>query len=166
MAMKKLIILLATFGTFCIHAQTEKDKKFVACIAKDGLMEIKLAELAQSHASSPEVKAFAQHMIDDHTKAANELKMLADRKNMMFPTSLDDKQQQMYNKMEKLQGNDFDKHYMKCMKKAHNKAICKFKKEAKKGDDIDLKGWAEKTVPTLEHHKQMAKETCKAISKM
>ena len=51
------------------------------------------------------------------------------------------------------------------MVKDHKEDICAFKKEAKKGNETDIKTWASNTLPTLEHHKQMSIEACKDVHK-
>jgi len=166
--MKKLFVLLLTVACFYMHAQgpaSKRDQEFVKCAAHAGMMEVRLGELAQTNALSPEVKKLGQMMIDDHTKANNELTALAQKKGIAVPTTLTDKEQKGYDKLAKMQGKDFDKAYTKCMVKDHKKVICKFKKEAKKGDDAELKTWASNTIPSLEHHKHMSEETCKAIKK-
>jgi putative membrane protein len=76
---------------------------------------------------------------------------------------MSEKAQKHYNSMAQKQGKDFDKAYSKCMVMDHKKDLCKFKKEAKKGDDVGVKAWAENTVPVLEQHKQASETTCKAV---
>ena len=166
--MKKIFILFMMGCTSIITAQTtvsKKDKKFAECAAKDGLMEVKLGQLALTKASNAEVKKHAQMMVDDHTKANDELKGVASKKGIALPTALDEKQQKSYDKFAKLDGKKFDKKYSKCMVKDHKKALCLFKKEAKKGKDSELKSWANGKVATLEHHKKMWEETCKDVKK-
>lgn len=80
-----------------------------------------------------------------------------------MPTTMSEKQQKMYDKLAAIKGEKFDKAYAKAMVKDHKKDICLFKKEAKKSNDMDLKAWAETTLITLKHHKEMAEETCKAV---
>ncbi len=164
--MKKLFILFM-LGTSVITAQTvsKKDMKFAKCAAKDGMMEVKLGQLAQANASNADVKKHAMMMVEDHTKANDELKTVAAKKNIVLPTTLTEKQQKCYDKFAKLQGKEFDKKYSKCMVKDHKKAVCLFKKESKKGKDADLKNWAAAKLPTLKHHKEMWEETCKAVKK-
>ena len=41
---------------------------------------------------------------------------------------------------------------------AHQEAVHLFKKYAAKGDDADVKQFAEKTLPTIEHHLEEAKK--------
>lgn len=157
--------MVAAFAFLAASAQSSRDIKFAKCAADDGMMEVQLGKLAQSKATSNEVKMHAQHMIDDHTKANEELKALAAKKNIALPTAVSDKKQKKEQKLSRLNGTDFDKRYTKCMVKAHKKAICLFKKEAKRGKDAEMKAWAEQKVPTLESHLSMWKEACKNLKK-
>jgi len=163
--MKKIIVFaLLMASVYLSDAQvSDRDRKFVKCAAEGGLYEVKLGELAQMNGFSIEVKTLAKHMIEDHHKGNSELKDLADKKAIAFPTSMNKKQMKYYDKLEKKHGEAFDKAYTKCMMMDHKMDICKFKKEAKKGSDAEIKAWASNTLPTLEHHKEMTKETCKAI---
>jgi putative membrane protein len=167
--MKTLNILILACATCFATAQTstlsERDQTFMKEAMEGNLLEVRLGELAQTNASAPEVKRLGQMMITDHKKAADELKNLASQKNVSLPTGLSEKSQKHYDMLAKKQGKDFDKAFTKCMVMDHKKDICKFKKEAKKGDDPTVKTWASNTLPTLEHHKIMSKETCKAVKK-
>ena len=166
--MKKVLMLLMLGCTTLLTAQTavsKKDVKFAKCAAKDGMLEVKLGQLAQANASNADVKKHAMMMVEDHTKANDELKTVAAKKNIELPAALTSKQQKTYDKLAKLQGKEFDKKYSKCMVKDHKKAVCLFKKESKKGKDSELKSWAAAKLPTLEHHKEMWKETCKTVKK-
>ena len=146
-------------------AQSSRDIKFAKCVAEDGMMEVQAAKIALTKASISDIKMHAQHMIDDHGKANEELKSLAAKKNIQLPTALNAKKQKEQDELLQLNGKDFDKHYAKCMVHAHKKAICLFKKEAKKGDDPEITKWAEGKVPVLESHLAMWKESCKAAHK-
>jgi putative membrane protein len=159
---------VAAFCVSSIAAQTtlsERDTKFMAAAAEGNMMEIKLAELAQTNGTSQEVKDLGMKIKTDHTKSQEELQALAAQKNVTLPTAMNEKAQKHYDSMAKKQGQDFDKTYTKCMVMDHKKDICKFKKEAKKGDDAGVKAWAANTVPVLEQHKQMSETTCKAVKK-
>ena len=138
-----------------------KDSKFAVCASDGGMMEVKLAELAQSNGSSGTVKQFANTMVTDHTKANIELKTLAEQKKIKLPEKLSDKSQKSYDWLAKKKGEDFDKAYMKCMVRDHKMDVCEFRKEAKKGKDAELKKWADEKVPVLKGHLEMAKAACK-----
>lgn len=166
--MKKTLFALGVIYSICMTAQnalSEQDNKFIKEIADGSLLEVRLGELAQTHASSSEVKSLGSVMVTDHSKANDELKKLATRKNVPLASGLSEKSQKYYDALSKKQGKDFDKAYSKCMVKAHKKTICKFKKEVKKGSDADVKSWASNTIPTLEHHEQMSETTCKDVKK-
>jgi len=70
------------------NPELEDGSKFAVSAADAGLMEVQLATLALSKATSGKVKEFAQMMLDDHTKANEELKALAQKKNITLPSSL------------------------------------------------------------------------------
>src|ERR1051326_6076917 len=67
------------------------DETFVTKAAQGGLAEVKLGTLATQKASNADVKAFGQQMVDDHSKANDELKQLASTKGITLPTDIDAK---------------------------------------------------------------------------
>ena len=135
----------------------EKDAKFAVAAADGGILEVQLGQLAQTNAASATVKQFGQTMVDDHTKANEELKALAGTKNISLPAALSDKNQKAYDDLAKKTGADFDKAYSTFMVDDHKEDIEEFKKEAEKGNDPEIKTWASGKVATLEHHLEMAK---------
>jgi putative membrane protein len=62
-------------------------------------------------------------------------------------------------RLEKLNGAEFDRAYMQDMVRDHQEDVAEFKKESENGGDQDLKGFAAKTLPTLQQHLQMAQDT-------
>jgi len=138
------------------NAALEDGSEFAVSAADAGMMEVELATLALSKASSTKVKEFAQTMLDDHTKANEELKALALKKNITLPTTLSDKHQKKYNEMSEKTGSDFDKEYCDLMVKDHKDVVDMFKKAGDNAKDPDLKAWASEKLPTLEHHLTMA----------
>jgi|SRR4051794_11795435 putative membrane protein len=135
------------------------DAAFIREAAIGGMAEVELGQLGAKNASSPDVKQFAQRMVDDHSKANDELKSLASQKNVTLPTGTDAKHKAVRDKLEKLQGAAFDSAYMSEMVKDHNTDVALFQREAKDGKDADAKAWAAKTLPTLQEHQKMAKDT-------
>lgn len=144
--------------------QLEDATDFAVEAADGGMLEVQLGQLALTKASSPQVKEFAQSMIDDHSKANEELKNLAQSKNITLPSTLSEKNQKDYNDLAEKSGADFDKAYCKFMVKDHKEDLDKFKKAAEKAEDPDLKSWAAGKVPVLEHHLSMAEGMEKGIA--
>jgi putative membrane protein len=142
------------------------DSLFMRTAAMDGLAEVEHGRLAAQNASAADVKQFARRMVDDHSKANEELKGLATQKNVTLPTELDQKHQAMQDKLAKLKGSAFDKAYMSHMVMAHRQAVTLFQREAKAGKDADTKAWAAKTLPVLQEHDKSARTVNAAVSKM
>lgn len=142
------------------------DQKFVEKAAVGGMAEVKLSKLAMDKASATEVKQFARKMVEDHNKANTELKQIVEKKQMTLPSALDDKHEQAYARLAKLDGSDFDKEYMKVMTEDHDDTVKLFKDESKNGRDPELKSFAMKTLPTLEKHDNMAHMDNERMEKM
>lgn len=134
------------------------DRKFMDKAAQGGMAEVELGQLAQQNAQSAEVKAFGKRMVDDHSKANDQLKQMAAQKGVSLPTSLDAKDQATKDKLSKLQGAAFDKAYMKDMVADHKQDVAEFKHESMAAHDPELKSWAGQTLPTLESHLQEAEK--------
>ena len=148
------------------HASTTKagsDQHFVMEAAKGGLAEVELGKLASDKASSDQVKQFGKRMVDDHSKANDELKSLAQSKNITLPTSVDPKDKAFEDRLSKLSGEQFDRTYMQHMLTDHRKVANAFRTESQSGKDAEIKAWAAKTLPTIEEHLKQAQDTNKAV---
>ena len=138
-------------------ADMKKDASFAVEAADGGMLEVQLGQLAQTNASSATIKSFGKEMIADHGKANQELMSLAQTKGIVLPGSLSDKHQSTYNDLATKKGADFDKAYIDLMVSDHKDVADAFQQEADKGNDPDIKAWAGKTLPTIQHHLEMAK---------
>lgn len=132
---------------------------FVTEAAAGGLFEIRSSEMALKKGDAA-TQNFARRMIADHTKASAELKALIQSRkiDVTIPDAPTAAQQSMLDKLDKLTGADFDKQYREDQRSAHAETVSAFQRYAKGGDNSDIKQWAEKTAPILEHHLQMARE--------
>ena len=139
--------------------QSKKMPSFATKAARGGLAEVQLGQLAAEKATDPDVKSFAQRMVTDHTKANDELQQLASSKGWTLPSTLDAKARGTMAKLEKDTGAAFDRAYMNAMVADHNADVAAFRGYSKSGRDAELRSWAGSTLPTLEEHQKMAKET-------
>ena len=138
------------------------DSTFVMKAANAGMEEVDLGKLAVEKASSDEVKKFGQRMVDDHSKAGDELKTLAQNKHITLPSATDPHGKATYDRLSKLSGAAFDRAYIQAMVVGHRQALNDFRMETKMGQDADVKGWAAKTLPTIEAHVKLAQNTNRA----
>jgi putative membrane protein len=138
-------------------ALSSTDRKFVMEAAMGGMAEVELGRLATERGASDAVKQFGQRMVDDHSRANSELMQLVSGKGLTPPTVLDAKHQALVTRMSALSGAAFDSAYAKEMVKDHTKTIALFQREVSRGTDVDLKAFAQKTLPALQEHLQMAR---------
>jgi putative membrane protein len=144
-------ILAGFVGTLAYgQGLSSQDRKFMQDAAKGGMKEVHMGHMGLEKGTSPGVKEFSQHLINDHTKGNEELTALAKQKSVTLPA--DDPKSADSSSVAKKTGADFDKAFAKDMVEDHQKDIAEFEKEAKSGSDPDVKNWANKTLPTLRSH--------------
>jgi putative membrane protein len=132
---------------------------FVKHATEANLAEIKVSELALTKAQNPDVKKFAQHMIDDHTKANSELAQVASSKHLKVPDDTDMMHKSSMKLLQTKSGANFDSAYMEQMKKDHAKAVELFRSASTSAKlDPELQKLASKLLPKLEQHEQMVSQ--------
>jgi putative membrane protein len=136
---------------------TPKTQDFVTEAANSDMLEIAASKLVAGKSDTKD-KAFADHMIKDHTATSDELKALATKAKLTLPTAMDSAHQSKLDKLSKLNGDDFRKEYEDMQVSAHKDAVSLFERYAKGGDNADLKDWAGKTLPKLQGHLKMAQD--------
>jgi putative membrane protein len=134
------------------------DVKFVKQEAATGMAAVKLAGLGAQKAVRADVKAFAEMIVTDHTKANEELTKLAATKGVELSAVIDPKHAETFQKLEKTESADFDKEFLNVAVSGHKKCVSNFEDAAKDSKDADVKMWAEKTLPTLKAHLAQAQE--------
>src|SRR5690242_20518551 len=78
------------------------DKTFVTKAAQGGMAEVNLGKLAAEKASRPDVKEFGNMMVEDHSKANEQLKSVAGQKSLAIPPDVGPKHQAVYDRLSKL----------------------------------------------------------------
>lgn len=135
----------------------ENDADFVANTVAANYGEIKFAGLATQRSANPEVKKAAAMMVEDHTKALNELKTLAQSKAITVPVEEDDEARRKTERFSDEAGKDFDKKWCNEMIDRHDESIRKFENRMEKTEDAELKAWISKTLPVLRNHRDHLK---------
>jgi len=139
------------------------DKQFMREAAVGGMSEVELGKLGVERAQSADVKAFAQRMVDDHSKANDQLKQLASREGVTLPADVNAKERATMTRLAKMSGAEFDKAYMRDMVTDHDKDVSLFERQSSRESNADLKAWIDQTLPTLEEHQHMAKDVAGKI---
>lgn len=144
-------------------AKKTSDPAFVMAAAQANMAEIELGKLAETRGSNELVKTFARRMVDDHQKALDNLKMIATNDKIAWPSTLDQKDQALKDRLAKLSGKAFDDAYMRAMVTDHRKDVAEFREESKEAKQTDIKGYASSTLPTLEAHLKLAQDTDRSL---
>jgi putative membrane protein len=133
-------------------ALSEAEKDFMADAAEGNLFEVKMGNLARERATSDAVRQFGEKMVNDHSKANEELQALARMKGVELPQEVSQEKQTEYDELADASKEDFDKIYMDMMVKDHEKDVEKFQTKQAEIADPDLKAWVTKTLPILQGH--------------
>jgi putative membrane protein len=140
----------------------DDDAKFAVDAANGGMAEVALSKIAEEKASDPKVKEFAKQMVSDHSKANEDLKMLAASKNITLPSAPNEDKQKAAADLGSKSGGDFDKAYVAQMKKDHEQTVKLFEDAQKQVKDAELKAFIDKTLPVIKAHAEHAKSLSKA----
>jgi len=163
------LLLSATTSPAPVAAQTaaqqaalESDSSFILTAGSLGLLQVKLGKLAEKKGSSDVVRDFGKRMVDEYTKANEEIK--AGAKGAAYPAPVLLRQhQQIVDQYARMGKSDFDKSYMAEMVSQHNESVQLFQREAKDGRVQLLKQLATSLLPTVQGHLSLATETAGTV---
>ena len=160
------------------------DTSFIHEMLSGGTAEVEIANLATGRAANPEVKQFAQMLIDDHTNAGTLLTQVATTYGVQVQPQRNDEHKDLMDKLSRLHGTDFDREYINAMVDNHEAAVKKLRARVDENrsladrltgknpedrasitpetsDDkakMAINEWAANALPTVEHHLNRAKE--------
>jgi putative membrane protein len=151
----KVGIALCAAMALCAQSVADRDRSFIEKAAKGGMQEVHIGKKGVDGATDAQVKAYAQKIVDAHTKANEELKSLAQKKGIQWPSEQYDAA--MDKSLSATKGADFDRQFVHLMISDHEKDIAMFEDAAKNASDPDLRQWANKMLPDLRKHLADAK---------
>lgn len=141
------------------------DENFIRSAGEANIAEVKMGELAEEKAQAPEVKNLAKRLVEDHTKAQEELKQIAQKEGINLPTDWNRRDALTHERLSKLSGPQFDKEYTQEMVKDHQKDISDFKRAETTVKNPASKEYAEKELPTLQTHLELAQHAQSHVSR-
>lgn len=167
MKLRHIVMAAATtsaLATATAAGLSTNDEEFVTKAAQAGMTEVQAGQIAETQSDDPTVKAFAAHMVEDHNKVNQELSSLVSAKGGALPQSVSDDQARLLGLLKAASGKDFDKLYSdKLGVMAHEETINLLIKEARNGDDADLKAFASRTIAPVRMHLDMARELNRSV---
>ena len=132
------------------------DQKFITDAASSNRFEVEISKVALQRVQDDQVKQFAQHLIDDHSQAEQQLMQVAQGMGMKVPQKLDPVHQAKLDHMEHMQGKEFERHYVFGQVADHHKEVLEFGYQAANAEDHKVKQLASQMLPKLQQHLQMA----------
>jgi putative membrane protein len=160
------LVLAAALGASPAAAQQTRalvsDSVFIQTAASNGLLQVKLAGLAEKKASSPAVIEFGKRMKADYTKANEAYSGAAKQAAFPSPTLLR-QDQQTFDQFNRTGRGSFDKAYMAEMVKRQGDELRMFQDEAQHGKVQSLKQLASNMLPDLQERLNVATQTAGSV---
>lgn len=133
-----------------------RDRTFLTKSGQDSQLEFATSQLAIQKAQSPQVVQYALRLLNDHADYNRQLTLLARKKGITVPVTLDSSQQSKLNQLNRLQGNAFDKEYIRESIQANTDDVNDLQRQIQSAQDQDVKAFANAALPTQQQHKQLA----------
>ena len=137
---------------------------FAMSAAQSDQYEILAARDALAQSQDPQVKAFAQQIIEDHTRMIESLKQAATAAGLPPPSpAMSGDQAAMLASLQSLRGIEFDRAYARQQVLAHRQALAVEGSYAKSGADATLRGVALSAITVIQKHLEMAEQMRTAL---
>lgn len=136
----------------------EASSKFLVRAANSGMTEVMMSQAAIERSTRQPVKDVAQMLVSDHRAANDQVKSLAQQRNVALPDSISDESRKDYNDIVAKRGTDFDKKYVNQMIDNHEKSIKMFEDVLNDTQDAGVRNFAQNTLPKLRQHLDMLKQ--------
>ena len=151
-ALSSAVLALSASTSYAQNSFSAADKAFVAKVSQGGMFEVELAKVAETKATTQDLKDQANTEEHDHTLVGDKLKSIMEANGMQFPTALNAEFQARLDKLSALSGAAFDAAYLKTMEEIHHIDGAAFKQESTAGSNPDLKSFAAETYRIVLRH--------------
>ncbi|MBD2092013.1 DUF4142 domain-containing protein [Microcoleus sp. FACHB-1515] len=132
------------------------DQQFMRMAAHSDQFEIRSSQMALQKSNNPEVRQYAEMMIQEHTQSTQLLTQLAAERGFTLPTEPSEFQQAVIDSLMPLSGVEFDRAYMAAQANGHIQTVGVFRSQIGQGRDAELRQFAAGLLPTIENHYEMA----------
>ncbi|HUP02362.1 MAG TPA: DUF4142 domain-containing protein [Bryobacteraceae bacterium] len=153
--------LLAAAGIAQAASLSKTDKQFLATAARTNMTVAHEGQMAGAQAASPDVKSFAEKLVQDQNDSYARIDELASKSGDAIPKGIDAAKIPAIARLSHLKGAGFDKQFTRDEAAAEQQAIAAFKREARHGQDAGVKDYAKNQLPTLQKDLQQAQSCLK-----
>jgi putative membrane protein len=154
-------------ATILSTTDVTKAPNFVTLAASSDMFEVASSKIALQRSTNPDIKRFAQMMIEAHTKTTNTLKGLIANsgQNLSPPVALPADLQSKIDDLGRISPADFDKTYLQDQIDGHQSTLNVMQRYAKDGDVESFKTFAASTAPVVQQHLDKAKALKDSLDK-
>jgi putative membrane protein len=142
---------------------SHSDTKFIKHAAADNQQEIQLGQLGEQKAQNQQLKDFSKQLQADHSQALNKLQPIAQNLNVPISAQLPSRQKAEIDRLQKLNGADFDKEFATYLLRDHARDMNIYQREARRTQNADLKGYAQNTSQAMQTHLQSLEAIAKEV---
>lgn len=147
------VLLVALTGAAV--AQSHSDKEFFEKASQGNVTEVEMAKLALKKSQNADVRAFAKRMIHDHQVLGKKMAPLMAEAGIKPSYSLNTEHQELYNKLNGLSGEEFNKQYVEAMDKDHHQDLKDFQEEVNSTQVPQIKSTVEAGEAVIRQHTEM-----------
>ena len=134
------------------------DSEFMKKLAQGGMAEVDAGRLATEKGTEARVRNFAQQMVTDHAQNNEQLRALAKSLDVELPGPADPVHRIETTRLSSEEGSRFDADYIKAQVEDHEKVARLLQSEIDSGQNSSVRQFAQKTLPVVKHHLEMAKQ--------
>lgn len=135
---------------------TSLDREFMRMAAHSDQFEIQSSQLALQKSNNPEVRAYAEMMIQEHTLSSQRLSAIAAQYGVALPTAPNEFQQAVIEQLSTLSDAEFDRAYMEAQANGHALTAAVYRTQVGQGAAPDVRSFAAQILPVVEQHYQVA----------
>lgn len=129
------------------------DRNLLIDLAQSSRAEVEAGKIALEKSQTPEVKKFAQDMVDGHSKALSSLEQLGAAKNVKLPDGVGVVNKAKETALKALSGRTFDSQYLKrAGVGGHETTVALLQKIQQTAKDPDLKQLADQLLPEMQRN--------------
>jgi putative membrane protein len=134
------------------------DTAYIRQVIRGNFLEVGLGRRAYSEAEDSAVKQFALRMITDHNSMNDQWTELAQQNDMEVELEVGPAGQQVGERLEDLEDDEFDQAYMSEMIRQHEQDLALFQRLARWAGSPEVRQLASSGVPTLREHLELARQ--------
>ena len=146
-----------------IQLESIQPDTFIATAALDCMTEMQMAQMALSQAVSESVRGYGRHVIAEHGKTLADIAVIAGRKGLSVPASLDEHHDRLVRHMREKSESNFDSAYAAYMVEGYQKSLLLYKR-GQRIKNPDISALASRGLTRLEARKRLTNSLLENIA--